>query len=383
MEYQADAMTRPSAGTALLAVLAFAVAVASRPAAALHENPAQDKPFAPLSYLAFGGFYEDPDTTRGVDSGLGSNYGYGRSFAGTRAWELRLFGATLETGEAGRTDFYQYGVGVDVFQHFFDIAASHPYLVGGLGAVLNDVDPDDADGGSGYASLGAGWRFAPIANWGVRPRVDLRAVYDTFDAGDGTAQTDLLLGVTLEIPAERERIVVQEKVVEVEKIVEVIKEVPVVPVAMVDRDGDGIADDADQCPDTVGGAKVEADGCVRKAQVVALPNIEFAYEKADLTEAGRETLGQVVRFMNDQAEIALDVWGHTDAKGAELYNLRLSQKRAAAVMKYLVEQGIAESRLKSAGFGESRPLADNETDEGRERNRRVELNIRARAGGQP
>jgi OOP family OmpA-OmpF porin len=88
--------------------------------------------------------------------------------------------------------------------------------------------------------------------------------------------------------------------------------------------------------------------------------------------------------MNDQPELRLDVWGHTDWKGAEVYNLRLSQRRAASVMKFLIEQGIAESRLKSAGFGETRPLADNETDEGRERNRRVELNIRApQAGGKP
>ena len=129
-------------------------------------------------------------------------------------------------------------------------------------------------------------------------------------------------------------------------------------------------------------ASVEADGCVRKAQVVVLPNIEFAYDRAELTEDGRTTLGTVVRFMNDQPEITLEVWGHTDAKGAEVYNLRLSQKRAAAVEAFLTQSGIDAGRLKSAGFGESRPLADNETDEGRERNRRVELNIRAsRAAG--
>jgi OOP family OmpA-OmpF porin len=362
MGLTAEARTLPSA-----IVLTLAATLAPLPAAALHEAP--EGVDAPLRYIAFGGFYEDPDSGRGVDSGLGSNYGYGQSWGATRAWELRLFGGTLETGEKGKTDFYQYGAGLDVFQYFGNIAAGHPYLVGGLGALLNDVDPDENDGVSGYGNLGAGWRFAPLQGWGIRPRVDLRGVYDSFDSG----QIDVLLGFTLEIAAERETLV--EKLVETEKIVEV----PVV----LDGDGDGVLDAADKCPDTVGGAKVEGDGCVRKAQIVVLPNIEFALDRAELAPPGREVLDTVVRFMNDQPEIELGIRGHTDATGGELYNLRLSQKRAAAAMAYLVEKGIAARRMRSAGYGESRPLADNATEEGRERNRRVELNIRAPEGGNP
>lgn len=365
------------------ATLALVATLGAAPAHALHEAPPPDPaPAQPTRHIAFGGFVESPDSARGVDSGLGTNYGYGRTWGASRAWEVRVFGGTRESGVDGATDFYHYGLGGDVFQYFGGTAGSHPFALVGAGAILNDVDPDDQDGASGYANVALGWRFAPLQGWGLRPRVEIRATYDTFDAGDGAGQLDLLAGITLEIPAEREKVVIQEKLVEVEKIVEVVKEVPAA--APADRDGDGIPDAADQCPDTVAGAKVEGDGCVRKAQVVTLPNIEFAYEKADLTADGRETLGQVVRFMNDQPELSLDVWGHTDWKGAEVYNLKLSQRRAAAVMNFLIEQGIAASRLKSAGFGESRPLADNETEEGRERNRRVELNIRApREGGKP
>jgi len=154
-------------------------------------------------------------------------------------------------------------------------------------------------------------------------------------------------------------------------------------VADVDRDDDGIPDDRDQCPDTVAGAAVEADGCVRKEQVVVLPNIEFEFARAELTSGGREELGKVLRFMNDQPELRLEVWGHTDDKGTEAYNLRLSQKRAASVVQFLTGSGIAAARLESAGFGESRPMADNSTEEGQARNRRVELHIRAPAGGRP
>jgi len=369
----ANGRHRPARWPVTIAVAAWGLCAV--PALAMHEAP-PGTPVPPSRHVGFGGFLESPDGSRNVDSGLGANYAYGGSIGQERAWEMRLFAGTRETGLAGRTDFYQYGLGGDLFQYFGNTSTGHPFVLLGAGGILNDVDPDDEDGPSAYLSAGAGWRGAPWKGWGIRARYEVRATYDTFDSG----QTDLLAGVTLEIPAERTKIVIQEKLVEVEKIVEVIKEVPMA--APADHDADGIADAVDTCPDTVAGASVEADGCVRKAQVVALPNIEFAYEKAELTGAGRETLGQVVRFMNDQPEITLEVWGHTDAKGAELYNLRLSQKRAAAVEAFLTESGIDAGRVKSAGFGETRPLADNETEEGRERNRRVELNIRAsRAAG--
>jgi len=363
------------------AALMLAGVLMAGPAAAMHEAPPSGGSADTVAkHISFGGFFEFPDSARDVDSGMGATYGYGRAWGPTRAWELRLFGGTRETGVKGATDFYHYGAGVDLYQYFGDTSRGHPFALLGLGGILSDVDPDDEDGVSGYASAALGWRGAPLDGWNIRPRFEARATYDSFDSG----QLDFALGAALEISAVRERVV--EKTVEVEKVVEVA------PAGPADFDGDGVPDVSDQCPGTVAGAKVEPDGCVRKAQVITLPNIEFAYEKWDLTAAGRETLGTVVRFMNDQPEITLDVWGHTDAppagtarrQGAELYNLRLSQRRAAAVMRFLVEQGIAAKRLQSAGFGESRPLASNETDEGRERNRRVELNIRApRDGGKP
>lgn len=361
-------MSRPSVSRLRGVARGFALAAAFTvaPAGALHEAPEGDS--APLRHLSFGGFLEFPDSGRGVDSGLGAHYGYGRSWGATRAWELRLFGGTRETGVKGATDFYHYGVGGDVFQYFGDTSRGHPFALLGLGAIMSDVDPDDQDGVSGYASAALGWRGAPLKGWGLRPRFELRATYDSFESG----QTDFLLGAALEIPAERT--VIQEKLVEKT----VVREV-----APPDFDGDGVPDARDQCPDTVPNAKVEPDGCVRKAQVVVLPNIEFALDKADLTPAGREVLEKVVRFMNDQPEITLDVWGHTDWTGSAVYNLGLSQRRAASAVQYLIERGIAAGRLQSAGFGESRPLASNETEEGRERNRRVELNIRARPGGSP
>jgi OOP family OmpA-OmpF porin len=369
---------------AALGALLMAVACAALPppaAAATKARPATKA--APLpaeasgSYIAAGLFYLAPDSSRDTERGFGVNYGYARTLGPRAAWELRLFTDTMETGIPGATDYYQYGAGVDLLWRFGKTAGGHPFALVGGGAVSNDVVPDEQDGISGYANAGIGWRSAPWRNWGLRHRLELRGIYDTFNSG----QLDVLAGLTLEIGAERTKVV--ERVVEVEKIVEreVIREVPVAA-ALADGDRDGIPDDRDQCPGTVGGAQVEADGCVRKEQVVVLPNIEFEFARAELTSSGREELGKVLRFMNDQPEIRLDVWGHTDALGTDAYNLKLSQQRAASVVQFLTSNGIAASRLDSAGFGESRPIASNETEEGQARNRRVELNIRApRAGG--
>ena len=362
-------------GGALALGLPLMTPALAAPKAAAKATPKAATPLA-SKYVAAGLFYLSPDSTRAVDSGTGVNYGYAGPLGARTVWEFRLFSDTLETDLQGRTDYYQYGGGFDLIRYFGSTTGGHPFALLGAGAVNNDVDPDERDELSGYANAGLGWRSAPWQGWGLRHRFELRGIYDSFDSG----QIDVLAGLVLEIGAERTRLV--ERIVEVEKIVEkeVIREVAA---ADTDRDDDGIDDARDRCPDTVAGAKVDANGCVTEEQVVVLPNIEFEFARAELTTSGRAELQKVLRFMNDQPEIRLEVWGHTDAKGTDAYNLRLSQQRAASVMQFLTGNGIAAARLNSAGFGESRPLADNETEEGQARNRRVELHIRTLAGERP
>ncbi|HUR40891.1 MAG TPA: OmpA family protein [Verrucomicrobiae bacterium] len=348
---------------------AAALAVATTVAPALAATPKKPAVGA-QQHAAVGMFYVAPDAARNTDSGLGVAYGLAWPLGTRTLGEVRLFGAALETGVQGATDFYHYGVGADLIRHYGKTGAGHPFALVGVGAVANDVTPDADDGVSGYAALGVGWRSAPWKGWGLRHRLELRGVYDTFQSG----QLDVLAGVTLEIGAERVRTVEVEKVVVREKIVEVVKEVPA-PIP-VDRDNDGVPDARDRCPDTVAGARVDADGCVREEQVVVLPNIEFEFARAVLTANGRGELDPVLRFLKDQPEIRLEVWGHTDDVGGDAYNLRLSQARAAAVAEFLTGGGVDAARLASAGFGETRPMADNQTEEGRARNRRVELHIR-------
>ncbi len=114
---------------------------------------------------------------------------------------------------------------------------------------------------------------------------------------------------------------------------------------------------------------------IKKGAVVALRNIFFEFDKADLKPESYPELDRVVELMKKYPNIKVEIAGHTDSIGSEAYNLRLSQRRAEAVVKYLVSKGIDPSRLIAKGYGESQPIAPNDTEEGRALNRRVEFRI--------
>ncbi len=109
------------------------------------------------------------------------------------------------------------------------------------------------------------------------------------------------------------------------------------------------------------------------AGAIRLRGIEFAFDKAEVTDASKVVLDTAIETIANCKELRVKVSGHTDSTGAEAYNEGLSQRRARAVRDYLVSKGISESRITARGFGETQPLASNDTRDGRARNRRVEL----------
>jgi outer membrane protein OmpA-like peptidoglycan-associated protein len=113
---------------------------------------------------------------------------------------------------------------------------------------------------------------------------------------------------------------------------------------------------------------------VAKERLV-LRGVTFDFDKATLRADARPVLDEAARALAGRPTTRISVEGHTDAKGSEAYNMRLSERRAQAVVDYLVKAGIAGDRLEAHGFGESRPIADNDTEDGRARNRRVELRV--------
>ncbi len=108
---------------------------------------------------------------------------------------------------------------------------------------------------------------------------------------------------------------------------------------------------------------------------VRLDHIYFDFDKTTLKKESFAELTRVLEFLNSNPTVEIEIAGHTDSRGSEEYNQRLSQGRTQAVVDYLISQGINPDRLKAVGYGESRPVDSNETEEGRARNRRVEFTI--------
>lgn len=110
-------------------------------------------------------------------------------------------------------------------------------------------------------------------------------------------------------------------------------------------------------------------------KIISLPGVEFALNSAHLLPVSQTTLNDAVQTLKDNPGIDAEVAGYTDRTGKAAYNVTLSQRRAEAVMKYLVDHGIDASRLTAKGYGAADPIASNQTAAGRAQNRRVELRI--------
>lgn len=139
----------------------------------------------------------------------------------------------------------------------------------------------------------------------------------------------------------------------------------------VDSDGDGLFDNEDDCPNTPVGVSINEKGCAKFEGV--LTNIQFDLDSADLTESSKVFLDSLLEDFKVYSTLKLKLVAHTDATGTEQYNYKLSEERADTVKHYLVSQGVSAERLETQGKGKSQPIADNSTQEGRAKNRRVEF----------
>jgi OOP family OmpA-OmpF porin len=157
-----------------------------------------------------------------------------------------------------------------------------------------------------------------------------------------------------------------------------------------DEDDDGVFDRRDRCPDTPANTPVEHHGCPLpqypasvkpepvQSEVITLSDagdVLFAFNQSELTPAAQSKLDSLMPKLQSADVVSIKVIGHTDSVGSDTYNQALSERRASSVAAYLLSQGLAPNKLTSEGKGQSQPVADNETEEGRAKNRRVELHI--------
>ncbi len=139
---------------------------------------------------------------------------------------------------------------------------------------------------------------------------------------------------------------------------------PAKPVVL-DSDGDGVPDTADECPDTPKGAIVDKHGCW------AFHGVFFDFDKATIKPEYKSMFNNAVHVMNLNPGLTIRIEGHTDNVGSYDYNMKLSERRADAVRNRLIEMGIDPARMTTQGFGFTDPIASNATEEGRAENRRV------------
>jgi len=147
---------------------------------------------------------------------------------------------------------------------------------------------------------------------------------------------------------------------------------PVVAAACPDGDGDGVCDGVDQCPTTPAGATVDSMGCTCHYSM----NLQFGFDSDELTINDMVELDALVPVLTNPkvSFIGGKIDGHTDEIGTEAYNLDLSKRRAQAVFDYLESKGVdMAGRFTTHGYGMSDPIASNDTEEGRAKNRRVVL----------
>lgn len=258
------------------------------------------------------------------------------------------------------------------------------YLHGGLSFLDNSSSSgiNYTQDNSTQISYGAAVEYGFDNGFAVRAGLDL---YDK-DAGMALVSVLKRFGTRSSRKAIEQPQAKPEPVVEVPPVIEpaAVATPVVVPVVApvvapeavveVDTDKDGVIDSLDNCSDSPAQFSVDDKGC----SIIDLDfaGVEFEPKSFELTKASKALLDEAVITINLSPELQkIEVSAHTDYKGSGSSNMALSEKRAAAVKDYLVSRGVSEKRLVAKGYGESQPIASNRTEEGRARNRRVELKV--------
>ncbi|MEC9364185.1 MAG: OmpA family protein [Pseudomonadota bacterium] len=374
-----------------------------------------------IPYIGAGYTHEFGDSARDSDDGQGfevrlgwplSHYGYPNLSIEGNYHSLRR-----DRDIDGRPD-YQRGLMFDVVYDFglfgwgSDASVGprfKPFALAGLGLVQEDVRGDEHE----HFGVNVGGGLLMPLNWhGLAARLDARVLaQDNDESADGE---DMLidyrvsLGLQLPLtfifvapdraappPVDECELAVVDPVTgrsdcgldsDRDGVLDGLDECPATPAGSTvdargctldlgsDADNDGVPNDADRCPDTPAGAQVDAIGCVI-AQTMVLRGVNFENDSAVLADESRDILDGVADSLKSQPNVRVEIGGHTDSMGNDTYNDSLSQQRAESVRQYLISRGVEAGRMEAMGYGEFKPIASNETAEGRAENRRVEFKL--------
>lgn len=363
----------------------------------LVSTPAMaDRSDTPKAYFGVMGSYVLPDSLRKTDDGFGGAIFFGRPVNRHLAVEINAFGHENDNENAPGTN-RTWGGGIDLRLQFGDYNLAG-FLIGGIGAIYEDFANVDEES-SPYANIGLGTLIGLTDALALRGEARYYAIANDVTYAGEKYQYDTRFNLGLQYaffapppppppPAPAPVIGDQDNDGVNDNLDQCpntpagtpvdARGCPVVAPAPVnpDLDGDGVPNALDRCPDTPPNFKVNAQGCVEQAQVVTvLSNVLFAFNSSALTPDAQAMLTRVADGLQQQTDLQITIAGHTDSIGTDAYNLKLSRERAGAVKSFLIGRGISPTRLKAEGYGESRPVASNDTDDGRAMNRRVEFHV--------
>ena len=235
-----------------------------------------------------------------------------------------------------------------------------PYAVIGVGGMNTSFEGRSNAAFIGEA--GAGFTYELLDNLLIRSDVRYRYVNDHDSLPKVNQFHDMVVNLGFVVPIGAKP--------QGEQVAALEPRVANLECANSDSDHDGVNDCDDKCPGTLAGSKVDAMGCPVR---IELRGVNFKYDSADLTSGAKGILDSVSEtLISFPQKRDIEVKGHTSSEGSSAYNLRLSQRRSASVVAYLKQKGVTNA-LHAKGYGEDYPVADNTTEEGRSKNRRVEL----------
>jgi Outer membrane protein and related peptidoglycan-associated (lipo)proteins len=297
---------------------------------------------------------------RQASDGWGGGVGVGKMIDKHFNVELKGF----YQGFGGTNGPWDLAGGAAEAQYYFFRDKFSPYAVLGVGGMHTCASANCGAGFIGEAGVGVSYEL----NDHLLIRSDVRYRYNNnFNAHvqPGTDEFhDMTVNLGVVIPfGDKPKYLAKSEVVPVVA-------APRDDCSTRDSDSDGVNDCLDKCPGTIKGATVDSKGCAVR---LILKGQHFKYDSAELTLNAKEVLDSVARdLMAFPQKNEIEVQGHASSEGSNSYNMRLSERRAHSVVEYLKNKGVT-NKLSAKGYGETQPIADNATEEGKSENRRVEL----------
>jgi OOP family OmpA-OmpF porin len=303
------------------------------------------------------------------DDGLAYSLALGYNLTKAIALEAVLAGANLdEEGSGDDVDLWTYRL--DALYHFMPDNRLVPYLAAGIGDYSLDSDDEF------MANYGAGLLYFLSEN--VALRADVRHLV-AFNESNLEHNLLYTAGFKFQFAGTTEPVKPAPLDSDGDGVTDDLDQCPGTPQGApvddkgcpLDSDGDGVFDCLDQCPNTPKGMSVDAKGC----ELTLTLHINFDFDSAVIKPEFKKQLDKAAAFVRANSNVPyILIAGHTDSKGSEAYNQRLSERRAAAVRQALIDDyGLDGSKLVARGYGETQPKTHNKSEEGRYQNRRVEL----------